>query len=74
MTRDLTKAQFDKACKDNGWECEGFMGYYRLNLPGQHYCVSVWNAGSRRRDQLAYLAEQQARVEMEPSVGTKERG
>lgn len=63
MTRDLTRAQFQKAMRDNGWQIQGFMGYVRLNIPGRHVCVSVWNAGKRRRDQLAYLANEQAKAE-----------
>jgi hypothetical protein len=53
--RDMSKAQFQDACERSGFRPEGFMGYYRLPLEGQHVCVSAYNAGDRRRDQLAYL-------------------
>ena len=52
--RDLTMPQFAAACERAGFRPEGFMGYYRLPVP-THTCVSVLNAGPRRRDQLAYL-------------------
>lgn len=63
MTRDLTKAQFDAMVKKLGFQPQGFMGYYRLPIPGKHYCVSAWNGGKRRRDQLAYLVEALAHEE-----------
>ncbi len=53
--RDMTKAQFDAACERAGFRPRGYMGYYRLPIPGRHTCVSIWNAGDRRRDQLSYL-------------------
>jgi hypothetical protein len=52
VERDMTKAQFDSECRRRGFRSEGVLGYYRL--PGG-VCVSVLNAGSRRRDWLAYL-------------------
>lgn len=54
IARDMSETQFAEACARYGFIREGFMGYYRLPGPG-HTCVSVWNAGERRRDQLAYL-------------------
>jgi hypothetical protein len=56
--RDMTKKQFDDACRELGFETHGIMGYYRLPLPKNRVCVSIHNAGKRRRDQLAYLIEQ----------------
>lgn len=54
MPRDMSRAEFEAACKRAGFVKEGFMGYYRL--PGApNTCVSAWNGGSRLRDQLAYL-------------------
>lgn len=53
--RDMTKAQFQAALKRGRFKAEGFMGYYRLPIPGLHTCVSIFNAGERRRDQIAYL-------------------
>lgn len=54
--RDMTRPQFDAACERAGFKPAGFMGYYVLPLPGVgRHSVSIWNAGKRRRDQLAYL-------------------
>ena len=52
--RDMTEAQFDAACERAGFEPQGYLGYYRLPVPGRR-SVSVYNAGRRRRDRLAYL-------------------
>lgn len=53
MQRDMTKGQFRKECERYGFKPTGFLGYYRL--PDVAVEVSVLNAGSRRRSQLAYL-------------------
>lgn len=55
MKRDLSRAQFEAKAAKEGFEGHGIMGYYKLPIPGHHICVSVWNAGERRRDQLNYL-------------------
>lgn len=68
MSRDLTQAQFDAKCKKLGFVRQGFLGYYALpssrSRPKDVH-VSVWNAGSRRRSQLAYLIEQDAKCARE---------
>lgn len=62
MPRDLTQAQFDAECRRYGFERVGYLGYYRV--PGERrVCVSVWNAGPRRRTQLAYLLKCLAKEE-----------
>lgn len=53
--RDMTKKQLADALKRHGMHWEGFMGYVNLGIPGHHVCVSVLNAGSNRRAQLAFL-------------------
>lgn len=53
--RDLTEAQFRAACEREGFRPQPFMGYFDLGIPGHKYHSSVWNAGPRRRDMLAYL-------------------
>jgi len=57
-SRDLTLEQFRERAKALGFTPEGFMGYYRFAHPSGRgaTCVSVLNAGTRRRDQLAYLS------------------
>ena len=55
--RDMTQAQFDKACKKHGFKSQGVMGYYSLGPTVPNGSASVFNAGSRRRDQLAYLIQ-----------------
>lgn len=60
MTRDMTEAQFRAACKRHGFKPQGFLGYY--NLPGTSTQVSVLNAGSNRRNQLAYLISEQTKL------------
>jgi hypothetical protein len=53
LKRDLSSAQFWAACNREGFKPQGFMGYF--SLPGTAACVSICNAGRRRRDQLNYL-------------------
>jgi hypothetical protein len=62
MSRDLTQRQFDKKCKEYGFEKQPFMGYYKLNIPGRNIQVSVLNVEPRRRDQLAYLIAQEKKI------------
>ncbi len=62
MTRDLTRTQFVAALKRGGFGPEGIFGYVRLPEPYSHTTVSLLNAGTRRRDQLAYLHSQHARA------------
>ena len=54
---DMTKAQFNAACKRHGFHSVGIMGYY--SLPETTVSVSILNASDRRRDQLAYLIQEQ---------------
>lgn len=62
IARDMTQAQFAEACERYGFKPEGFMGYYRLPGP-YHICISVWNAGKRRRDWLAYLIRESEKAQ-----------
>ena len=64
-TRDLTKAQFDAAIARHGFKPLGFLGYYSLPEPNQRVSVSKFNAGDRRRAQLAYLLAEAERYEKE---------
>ena len=61
-TRDMTLREFTIACERAGFKREGFMGYYQV---GGGLCVSILNAGPRRRDQLAYLHAAADRQEVE---------
>jgi hypothetical protein len=60
----MTKKQFDEACARHGfephpsWSPFASMGYYKLPSGVN---VSILNAGSRRRDQLAYLIRESER-------------
>ena len=56
--RDMSKAQFDSYIKKYGFKPTGFMGYYSLPKPNESMQVSVYNAGTNRRAQLAYLVAQ----------------
>jgi hypothetical protein len=60
-TRDLTKAQFDAACARRGFK-KAFMGYYEV---GHGLSVYARNAGTRRRDQPAYLIREAAKAAKE---------
>ena len=54
--RDLTKQQFLAALERNGFSKPGFLGYVECKLPnGGTVSICRHNAGSRLRDQLAYL-------------------
>jgi len=58
MPRDLTITQFERKCDNWGFrKCAGFFGYYEVSTEPV-VCVSVFNAGPNRRDQLKYLIEQ----------------
>ena len=58
--RDFTKAEFKAACKRHGFKPSGIWGYH--SMPGTKVEISIWNAGDRRRTQLAYLIQEQRRL------------
>jgi hypothetical protein len=68
MARDMTKAQFEAACKRRGFGAEGFLGYYLLPCG---VGVSVLNAGPTYRAQLAYLIAEQAKHEERQKLNAK---
>lgn len=71
--RDMTQKQFDEACKRYGFESTGgFMGYYKLAPPCDNVHVSILNAGSNRRAQLAYLIKEQAKSEKRTTLAAAE--
>ncbi len=53
MKRDLTKEQFQYQAQKLGFTSQGFMGYWMFDKTKT--AVSVFNAGNRRRDWIAYL-------------------
>lgn len=59
QARDMTQAQFDRACEKRGFVRQGFLGYYCLADTSVR--VSVTNVGTRRRTQLAYLIAENKR-------------
>jgi hypothetical protein len=62
--RDMSEQQFRMAAKKSGFVPEAF-GYWRLAPPCDHISVYRFNAGPRRRSQLAYLCAAQERSEAE---------
>ncbi len=56
MKRDLTKEQFNYQARKLGFEPQGFFGYWMHTK--SKVAISVWNAGNRRRDWIAYLKKQ----------------
>ena len=59
QTRDLSRAEFQRACKRQGFEPGGVLGgYVKIGVGGIH--VYAPNGGSRRRAQLAYLIQERA--------------
>jgi hypothetical protein len=54
---DMRRAQFEAACRQYGFEPVGPLGYFKLPSAPDRY-VFVQRAGTRRRDQLTYLIEQ----------------
>lgn len=58
----MTQKQFEVALKKYGISKPGYMGYCDIGGGTQ---VSAWNAGARRRDQLAYLIQQQKKHKAE---------
>ncbi len=61
--RDLTKDQFIYQARKLGFEPQGFMGYWMHS--DSKVAVSVFNAGNRRRDWIAYLRKQVRRLNQE---------
>ncbi len=61
MKRDLTKDQFQYQARKLGFESQGFMGYWMHTV--YKTAVSVFNAGNRRRDWIAYLRKELKRME-----------
>ena len=58
--RDLTKAQFEAACKRQGFGPREMMGYRDVGIGGVLVCAE--NAGPNRRAQLAYLIQEHDRL------------
>lgn len=63
--RDMSRLQFELACKRNGLEPEGFWGYYKV---GHGVSVSVFNAGLSWRERLAYLLREKSKAEKEAAA------
>jgi len=62
--RDMTGPQFEDAPKRHGFEPVGFMGYCKvLEGPAAGICISAYNAGTRRRNQLRYLIIEKKKLE-----------
>lgn len=56
--RDLSEEQFRYQMQKLGFKSAGFMGYWHLPEPCANVSVCRFNAGERRRDQLAYMKSQ----------------
>lgn len=63
--RDLSTAQFLRALDREGFGRPEVMGYVNLGIEGHTVHASIFNAGERRRDQLAYLRAARRRVSRE---------
>jgi len=57
-TRDISQAEYERKLTEAGFASDGFMGYWHKNGIG----ISEYNAGPRRRDQLAYIFQHYARL------------
>ena len=64
--KDISAKRFNTLCQENGFIPEDFWGYYKI---GNGVSVSVLNAGSRRRDQFAYLLEMKRKHSRLPARG-----
>ncbi len=58
MSKDMSEREFQAGLKRNGMT-PTLMGYVRVTPSSASY---RYNAGDRRRDQLAYLIEQQKKA------------
>lgn len=58
MTRDMSEREFLVRLESNGMR-PALMGYVRVT---ESTSVYRYNAGERRRDQLAYLMQEQAKA------------
>lgn len=61
MNRDMTEVQFRAACERRGFR-KVFMGLGYYSLPDTPVQVWARNGGPRRRDQLAYLIREHAKI------------
>ena len=63
MTRDLSQKQLEARLVKFGItrSTYNFGGYYEVATNRGTINISAWNAGTRRRDQLAYLLNEQAK-------------
>jgi hypothetical protein len=63
MARDLSKKQLHARLAKFGITLPrySFGGYYEVTTNRGTINVSAWNTGTRRRDQLAYLLNEQAK-------------
>ena len=63
MTRDLSQKQLETRLAKFGITRSRytFGGYYEVTTNRGTINISSWNAGTRRRDQLAYLLNEQAK-------------
>ena len=62
IKRDLSEQQFLDACRKRGFAPD-FLGYWKLAAPHDNCSVYRFNAGKRRRNQLAYLMQEQKKAE-----------
>lgn len=58
---DFSEAVFQKRLKEYGFRPR-WMGYYSLPADGHNTRVCILNAGPTRREQLAYLIQQNNKV------------
>lgn len=62
QSRDMSEQQFRDAAAKSGFKPDA-MGYWRLAPPVNHVSVYRFNAGTRRRAQLAYMLSEQEKAE-----------
>ena len=60
--RDMSERQFRDAAAKSGFTPDT-LGYWRLAPPHNNVSVYRFNAGDRRRSQLAYLLAEQKKAE-----------
>jgi len=63
-TRDLTKAQFERAMLKHGW-CKEYFGYWIYRGVGVHPIICT-DGKPHYREKLAYMIQQKQKIEATP--------
>ena len=69
MTKDISRATYERKMKAHGFKPQGFLGYWQIPNSTTH--VSDENAGDRYRDKLAYMLAEWRKIEAKAEASTE---